>query len=131
MDGIAIAFAAFEKGQREFKMEAIAPAGAPQKILKEATHCIEVMTGAIMPKGVDTVIRYEDLHIEKETATIQLDSLKEKQNVHFKGTDIERGTCVVQKGKQLSSAEVNIAAAVGKARLKVLQMPKAGRHFYR
>ncbi len=125
MDGIAIDFSVFEKGQRNFKIETVAPAGTSQKTLENTQNCIEVMTGAIMPNGVDTVIRYEDLQIENGVATINLDTLNHKQNVHFKGIDIAQGTCIVTKGKQLSSAEINIAAAVGKAELKVVQLPKA------
>lgn len=125
MDGIAVDYSSFEKGQRTYKIEAVAPAGTPQLTLKNSEHCIEVMTGAIMPKGVDTVIRYEDLNLENGNATINLDVLNYKQNVHFKAMDIPQGTCVVPKGKQLSSAEINIAAAVGKANLKVMQLPKA------
>lgn len=125
MDGIAIPYTAFEKGQRKFKIEAVAPAGTPQKKLKDTSNCIEVMTGAIMPKGVDTVIRYEDLLIENGIAMINLDDLNRKQNIHFKGIDIAKNTRIVEKGKQLSSAEINIAAAVGKAELKVVQLPKA------
>jgi molybdopterin molybdotransferase len=125
MDGIAIDYSAFERGQREFKIEAVAPAGTPQQSLVDSSNCIEVMTGAIMPHGVDTVIRYEDLTIEDNKALINLDILQPKQNVHFKGMDIAMGTCIVEKGNQLSSAEINIAAAVGKAQLKVIQLPKA------
>ena len=77
-----------------------------------------------MPIGVDTVIRYEDLELTEGTATINLDALNHKQNVHFKGIDIAKGTVIVPKGKRLSSAEINIAAAVGKASLKVRKMPK-------
>ena len=63
MDGIAIVYGSFEKGQRTFTIESTAAAGTPQLTLKDPQHCIEVMTGAIMPKGVDTVIRYEDLEL--------------------------------------------------------------------
>lgn len=124
MDGIAIAYAAYEKGQRTFAIESTAPAGSPQQTLKNASNCIEVMTGAIMPQGVDTVIRYEDLSITDTNATIQIDTLRYKQNVHFKGMDIPKDSTIVHRGKRLSSAEINIAAAVGKAQLKVKQFPK-------
>lgn len=124
MDGIAILYAAFQKNQRTFEIEDTAAAGTPQKTLKDNTNCIEVMTGAIMPNGVDTVIRYEDLTIKGLKATINLEMLRPKQNVHFKGIDIAQGTVIVTKGKQLSSAEINIAAAVGKASLQVFKMPK-------
>jgi len=123
MDGIAIAYDAYENGQRNFQIEATAAAGTPQQQLKSADHCIEVMTGAIMPEGVDTVIRYEDLHMTTSNATIQLETLKHKQNVHFKGIDIAAGSTIVTKGKRISSAEINIAAAVGKASLAVRKMP--------
>ncbi len=125
MDGIAILYEAFEKGQNTFTIESTAAAGTPQLALINYQNCIEVMTGAIMPLGVDTVIRYEDLTIEDDRATINLDSLRHKQNVHFKGLDIAQGSVIVTKGKQISSAEINIAAAVGKASLQVQKMPKA------
>ncbi|MEL6917306.1 MAG: molybdopterin molybdotransferase MoeA [Bacteroidota bacterium] len=124
MDGICIVYQAFEGGQREFNIEAIAPAGSPQKTLQNPQNCIEVMTGAIMPKGADTVIRYEDLTIQGGKAMIHLDTLKHRQNIHFKGMDIAQGTLIIKKGKQLSSAEINIAAAVGKASLRVRKLPK-------
>jgi molybdopterin molybdotransferase len=124
MDGIAIVYGTFENGKRTFSIESVAAAGTPQLTLKDTQNCIEVMTGAIMPNGVDTVIRYEDLTIENNHATINLDSLNHKQNVHFKGIDIAQGTKIVNQGKKLSSAEINIAAAVGKASLLVKKMPK-------
>ena len=124
MDGIAISYEAFEKGQRTFTIEATAPAGTPKQSLIDSSKCIEVMTGAIMPNGVDTVIRYEDLTIEDNQATINLDILNHKQNVHFKGIDIAQGSIIVKQGEKLSSAEINIAAAIGKATLMVKKMPK-------
>ncbi len=123
MDGIAIDYETFKKGRRTFNIESTAAAGTPQKTLLDSQNCIEVMTGAIMPNAVDTVIRYEDLEIVGTTATINLEALNYKQNVHFKGIDISKGTIIVPQGKRLSSAEINIAAAVGKAFLQVRKMP--------
>ena len=54
-----------------------------------------------------------------------MEELIYKKNVHFKGIDIEKGAVIVPKGKKLSSAEINIAAAVGKPVLKVRQLPSA------
>lgn len=125
MDGIAIAYEAFANSQRTFPIEAVAPAGDPQKTLENSLNCIEVMTGAIMPAGTDTVIRYEDLEIADGNATILPDAIQHKQNVHFKGMDIAENSVIVPVGKQMSSAEINIAAAVGKANLRVRKMPNA------
>ncbi len=124
MDGIAISYASFKTGNRSFKIEQTTAAGSPQVTLKESNACIEIMTGAILPKNTDTVIRYEDLEIKNGEARLQVSALKEAQNVHFKGMDIAMGSPIVSKGRRISSAEINIAAAIGKANLAVKKMPK-------
>ncbi|TNF70622.1 MAG: molybdopterin molybdenumtransferase MoeA, partial [Bacteroidetes bacterium] len=125
MDGIAINHAAFAGGQREFPIQQVAPAGTPRRSLRNPSHCIEVMTGAIMPENSDTVIRYEDLEIGNGTARVLTDSLQPRQNIHFKGMDLSAGTVIVSKGRRLSSAEISIAASVGKPTLRVRKLPRA------
>ena len=95
MDGIAIRYDAFANGTRTFPIEGIAAAGAPQMMMQNNDACLEVMTGAILPNNTNTVIRYEDLHIENGKATIQLDQLTEGQNVHNKGEDRLQGSLAV------------------------------------
>ena len=123
MDGIAIQFAHFTAGKRAFPIAGIAPAGAEQLTLTKDGHCLEVMTGSIMPNMVDTVIRYEDVMIENDVATIQVDRLKEGQNIHWKGSDRSKGAIVVPNGSVISPAEVGVAATVGKTHLKVARLP--------
>ncbi|MBT8187521.1 MAG: molybdopterin molybdenumtransferase MoeA, partial [Croceitalea sp.] len=60
-DGIAIKHGALTSGERKFKILDIAPAGTPQKKLGSINACIEIMTGAIVPIGADTIIMYEHL----------------------------------------------------------------------
>jgi len=123
MDGIAINYTSFRQGAQEFKIEQIAPAGTPQVHLSNSSHCIEVMTGAMLPKNTDTVIRYEDIEITKGIAKLRVTNIRESQNVHFQGMDIPKGSLVVRKGCRISSAEINIAASVGKAALRVTKLP--------
>ena len=125
MDGISLSYEAFANGQQEFSIEDIAPAGTPKKTLRNSQNCIEVMTGAIMPGNTDTVIRYEDLEITNGKAKVLSALVKQGQNIHFKGIDRASGSVIFRKGKQLSSAEINIAAAVGKPTLRVKKMPGA------
>lgn len=124
MDGIAINFAAFEQGRRKFAVEAMGAAGAPQVTLRIPENCIEIMTGAIMPLKADTVIRYEDMDLKNGVATINTDDIRSGQNIHYRAEDHARGSTVVNKGKVISSAEIGIAATVGKAKLKVAGFPK-------
>ena len=124
MDGIAILYEEFKAGRRDFKIEATCAAGRPQITLQNSQNCVEVMTGAMVPKNTDTVIRYEDIIIKDKLATITVEGIQHRQSIHFKGVDIPGGTVIVAKGNQLSSAEINIAAAVGKSSLRVKKMPR-------
>src|SRR5437763_1418918 len=55
MDGFAIRHAALEKDPRSFKISGYAPAGKEPPLLNDPDACIEVMTGAALPRGGDCV----------------------------------------------------------------------------
>src|SRR5215217_2496560 len=56
MDGIAIAFAAWSMGVRDFPVTSLARAGDARGELADAAGCVEIMTGAACPVGADTII---------------------------------------------------------------------------
>ncbi len=124
MDGIAISFDAYAKGQRSFDIIETIGAGVPQKTIEEAEKCVQIMTGAIMPIGLDTIIRYEDITIENGVATINEEVVR-AQNIHFRGEDRKKGEVVLAKGTELGPTELIVAAAVGRSELTVYKMPKA------
>lgn len=124
MDGIAIYFDFLKKGQRTFKIEGIQAAGAPQQAIASPENCMEVMTGAVLPHGLDTVIRYEDITIQDGVATINIDSTTKQKNVHHQGTDRTKGSLIVKSGGIISPAEIGVAATVGKSTLQVSKLPK-------
>ncbi len=126
MDGIAIRYQAFAKKDTPvFPVLGTQAAGAPPQSMKDAEGCLEVMTGAVLPEGTDTVIRYEDVTIEGKKATINVDAIKEGQNIHRQGTDRVAGSTILEPGVLLSAAELGVAATVGKARLRVKRLPRA------
>ncbi len=124
MDGIAIQYAAYAKGQRSFPIEKTQPAGSPQSTLDNPNSCIEIMTGAVLPNNTDTIIRYEDFEVKDKIATIQIDTVQDGQNVHNKGEDRKANTVVVPVNTQLVAPEIGLAAATGKTHLIVAQLPK-------
>lgn len=125
MDGIAIQYQVFAEGQRDFNIEGVQAAGSPQMSLKDSANCLEIMTGAVLPKHTDTVIRYEDVSIENGIATITIDRIKAQQNVHQQGTDRQVGNLIIGEEKIISPAEINTAATLGKTYLKVAKLPRA------
>ncbi|MFB0944976.1 MAG: molybdopterin molybdotransferase [Spirosomataceae bacterium] len=123
MDGIAINFQPLSGGQQAFTIEATQTAGEPQLTLQNQSNCIEVMTGASLPIGTDTVIRYEDLKIENGLATINA-KIRAKQNVHRKGEDHSKNVLLIPANTVLRSPELAVAATVGKSELRVKKLPK-------
>ncbi|MFK8059396.1 MAG: molybdopterin molybdotransferase MoeA, partial [Polaribacter sp.] len=124
MDGIAINYYAFGQGKRSFKIEGIQPAGSKQIILSNPEICIEVMTGAVLPNNANTVIRYEDVTIENRIATININEIKEQQNIHKKGKDGKVGDLLIKQNTKISAAEIGVLATVGKSLVKVAKQPK-------
>ena len=129
MDGIAIDFKEFSSRLRSnrqltFKVEGIQAAGSEQLSLQNSENCIEVMTGAVLPNNADTVIRYEDVTIKNGIATINIDAINEKQNVHNKGKDGKVGDVLISENKIISAAEIGVLATVGKSTVKVAKQPK-------
>ncbi len=124
MDGIAILHADFDKGIRDYKIVGQQIAGISQQALEGEATCIEIMTGAILPAGADTIIRYEDTEIVEGQARVNLEGIHQGANVHIQGKDCEKGVVMIPKGKTLNIGDLGIIASVGKEKLKVKKLPK-------
>ncbi|TVZ56465.1 molybdopterin molybdochelatase [Lutibacter sp. Hel_I_33_5] len=124
MDGIAINYSSFKKGQRNFKIEGIQAAGSKQITLQNSENCIEVMTGAVLPNKTSAVIRYEDLTIKNGIATINIETVNDRQNIHGKGKDGKTGDVLIKQNTKISAAEIGVLATVGKSTVKVVKQPK-------
>ena len=122
-NGIALNFDAIENGRRSFEIRGILAAGKPTFPFHETGDCIEIMSGAVVPFEADTVIRYEDLSIEKDIATVH--NLPTKgQNINLRGSDKLKGENILKKHKLLSAAEMGILSSIGQNRVLVKKMPR-------
>ncbi|NID11187.1 molybdopterin molybdotransferase MoeA [Fibrivirga algicola] len=125
MDGIAIHSNALADGQTTYPVLAIQRAGEPLQALLDPTGCVEVMTGAILPTGTDTVIRYEDLSITDGLATLTIpDEMVKGQNVHKQGSDRRTFDVLLPAGTVLRPVELAVVASVGQTSVAVLKRPR-------
>ncbi len=130
MDGIAFLFESLEKANSTFPIEAIQFAGEAQKEMHYSLACIEVMTGAVLPLGCDTVIRYEDIRIEEDKGgklarlTIPVSDIKKGQHIHAQGIDKRAKDILLSKGIRISPAEIAVLATVGKTQVLVQAPPR-------
>ncbi|GAB3719030.1 molybdopterin molybdotransferase MoeA [Spirosoma lituiforme] len=124
MDGIAIRFADYAAGQRTFRIEGTQFAGQPQQTVSDANACLEIMTGAMLPIGTDTVIRYEDVRIADSQATITIEEVQPGQHIHPQATDRRAGDELLSNGMWLGPSELAVAASVGQTTLTVTALPR-------
>ncbi len=145
MDGIGVAPPAPEGGAFESNLvsdfnspfggwgaeiEATQYAGEPQKSLQNQQNCMEVMTGAVLPFGCDTVIRYEDIDIQENEGvkyakiTIPFTEITTGQNVHPQGSDRKAGDILLKKSLKISPPEIAVMASVGKDKILVEIPPR-------
>lgn len=125
MDGIAIAHASYADGRRDFRIAGTQAAGMPALELTDPATCIEVMTGAPLPRGADTVVMVEDISTRDGTAHLRPDAVVSKnQHIHPLGSDKKSGAPLVPSGSLLGAPELAIAASVGRTQLLVHPLPR-------
>jgi len=76
------------------------------------------MTGAVMPKGTDSVVVQEVCRAEGTSITIPAGQ-KAGQNVRAAGEDLKSGVPVLQPGQLLRPAEIGLIASLGIGEVEV------------
>jgi molybdopterin molybdotransferase len=123
MDGIAIQANSFKGYGQSFFIEGTQAAGQPQLKLNNIGACLEVMTGSVLPENTDTVIRYEDLTIIGNLASVSIQKVVKGSNIHRQGEDAVLEEILLTPGQPISSAEVALLASVGKSKVEVFSFP--------
>jgi len=127
MDGIAIHFDSYERGQRIFGLEGLAAAGMPQMQLTNLADCLEVMTGSMLPEYTDTVIPYEHLETSEHEGFRRFTISKpvsKGQHIHRKASDVAAGETLLEPGVRIGAAEAGVLATVGKTTVTVSRLPR-------
>jgi len=88
-------------------------------------EAIEIMTGAPVPAGADAVVMVEHVSAEGDTITLVAGRTAEAgQNIVARGSEARQGDAVVAAGSPVTAAEIALAAACGRASLRVVARPK-------
>ena len=124
MDGIAISHKAYTEGLRSFVIEGVAPAGEAEKTLSSPENCLEVMTGAPLPRNADLVVPYEEITISNQVAEVENLERSYFANIHEKGSDIKTGELQLKAGTLLNSPHWGIVTSFGADKLQVKKSPR-------
>lgn len=91
-----------------------------------AGDCVKIMTGAVMPAGLDTVVPQELTtegvsDIGKTCITLPAGLLRTGDNRRKLGEDLMEGQAALQKGELLTPAALGLVASLGIEKLSVLR----------
>jgi len=88
-------------------------AGAPFSGLLGAGQCLQIMTGAILPPGLDTVVPQELVKVHQAYIEIGQGILQPGDNRRLRGEDVKVGDVALSKGSVLSPAALGLLASLG------------------
>ena len=144
MDGYAFAGAQLRADSPLLlRVVGVAFAGAAWQGQVGPGQCLKIMTGAVMPAGLDTVVPQEFVHtgaaiqnaenvpnapnvpntenVQDEHITIPSGLLRLGDNRRFAGEDIQRGAVALARGERLGPAALGLLASLGVPTVQVLR----------
>ena len=84
-------------------------------------ECLKVMTGAVLPAGLDTVVPHEMTTVEGDWVCVPADRLQLGDNRRLRGEDLQLGGIALSKGERLMPAALGLAASLGIQDLPVVR----------
>ena len=124
MDGFAFAGNQLSSASPlALKVIGTALAGAPWRGSVRAGECLKVMTGAVLPEGLDTVVPQELVQTTQtdgdDFVTIPGGRLEAGDNRRLAGEDITLGQPALRSGDRLTPAALGLIASLGVAEVTV------------
>lgn len=121
MDGYAIKIRDAEK---ELKISHTIFAGDSLDIELREGECIKIMTGAIVPKGCDTVVPIENV-ILLDNNTIKIEKKpKDGANIRKCAEDIKKESILLKRGQRIFAHHITLFASQGISHIKVFKRPR-------
>ncbi|WP_198083957.1 gephyrin-like molybdotransferase Glp [Variovorax sp. E3] len=96
-------------------------AGAAWRGALATGDAVHIMTGAMMPPGLDTVIPQEFCNVEGDTVRFPAHVLRRGDNRRFAGEDLMQGQPALRRGERLSPAALGMVASLGLSGVPVLR----------
>ena len=86
-----------------------------------AGHCVRIMTGAVMPAGLDTVVPQELTKADGSSVRIAAGVVRRGDNRRLAGEDLAKGSCALRAGRILRPADLGLLASLGQAEVPVFR----------
>ena len=125
MDGFAFRGTELVAGQPlVLRSVGTAFAGAAWQGTVAAGECVKIMTGAVMPAGLDTVVPQEFARVQGDHITVPAGVVRAGDNRRKLGEDLMAGQPALLKGERLAPAALGLVASLGMGEVPVLRRLK-------
>ena len=122
MDGYAFDGACLAQGGRiALTVAGTALAGKAWAQSLNAGECVKIMTGAIMPAGLDTVVPLELTERDGDTVCFDGSKLSKGANRRQKGEDLMAGQSALSAGQRVTPAALGLLASLGLENIRVFR----------
>jgi len=110
---------------QNFKILKTISAGSNPKLNKVKKYeTVEVMTGALIPKGFDTIIAIEKIILHSNNKYINISNkIKKNQHIRYAGSDYKKNDLIVKKGTIIQPSHVLAFKTLGVTTIKVKKVP--------
>lgn len=120
VDGYGFAHASLGAGDQVLPlMDGRAAAGAAFAGTVPMGSAIRILTGALLPEGVDTVVLEEDTTSDGAQIAFEGDGVRKGANARHAGEDVVAGEIAVSTGQRLGPTQLALLAATGVTRVSV------------
>jgi molybdopterin molybdotransferase len=97
------------------------PPLAPHSAVIESRECVRIMTGALMPVGLDTVVPQEHCTREGDWVEFAADAVRAGANRRLAGEDLAAGRVALVAGRRLRPADLGLLASLGLGEVEVFR----------
>lgn len=109
----------------KLRVVGVSKVGSPSPNTVGPGEAIEIDTGAVIPRGADSVVMVEYCRRAGDYVYVYR-SVSPGENVSFTGSDIMIGDLVLSRGSLITPRELPLLAALGISKVKVFRKPKVG-----
>lgn len=108
---------------KTLKIKGVIYAGEKKEFHLKDDECYKIMTGAIMPKGADTVLRTEDANVKNDVLFLP-NEIKKFDGYRLKGEEVTKGKVLIKKGEVLTPRKIMLLASQGINEVEIYKKPK-------
>ena len=113
-----------DKSQNFKILKTISAGDNPKLNRVKKFEAVEVMTGALIPKGFDTIIPIEKIIFHSKNKYISINNkVKKNQHIRYAGSDYKKKDLIIKKGIIIQPSHILAFKTLGIKKIKVKKKP--------